>query len=537
MANRRLWMCLVAFACGVPLVWADPAPTSEVKPAAKAQPAVKDAKALAATIDQLVGALWKEEGVQVAPLSSDAEFLRRVYLDITGRIPQVQDVRKFLSDKNPNKREELIEDLLKRGTYVNHFATVWRAWMIPADSGNMNAQFFAQSFEPWLKTKLSANTSYDKMVRELLTANPQGGGQNSPFAFYQANENKPENLAAATSALFLGVKLQCAQCHKHPFARWTREQFWEYTAFFSNMQQFVPDATGRVPPPGNGREIRIPGTDKTVKAKFLDGSEPQWDKNGNPRVLLADWMLAPENPFFARAVANRMWGYFFGNGLVEPIDDLSDQNPPSHPELLDELAKQFVANGYDLKYLIRAITLSKAYQLTSAYSHESQNDPRLFARASIRAMSPEQLFDSIVEATRHEGTDSGARVGVLVGQTARGRAEFVARFSNPTEKATESQTSILQALLLMNGSVVQKAVSLNSDNNAMLASIVQFPLWDTSQKIETLYLATLSRKPTAKELERLVKYVDSGGPTKDSDKALADVFWALLNSGEFLFNH
>jgi hypothetical protein len=422
-------------------------------------------------------------------------------------------------------------------------------------------------FEGWLREKLQGNVSYDKMVREILTGQPFGGVQpggfgrgmgvnNSTAAFYFANENKAENLAGSTARLFLGVKLECAQCHAHPFAKWTRDQFWEYAAFFSGIgpQQVRPN--GQVQPVGR-REILIPGTKKTVKAKFLDGAEPAWKDNSDSRTVLADWVVAKDNPFFAKATVDLVWSYFFGVSLLEPIIEPHDDNPISHPELLDELARQFTAHNYDLKFLIRAIVHSQAYQRSSVGAAKANPDELLlFARMPVRGMSPEQLFDSLAEATDFV-PPSLPQQGRFqpFNQFLTPRAEFIAKFTSQ-DKRNETQTSILQALFMMNGKylaqwtkvdpkLTQEKLAELADNrrkgqqvsiNISLNNIALQPT-STAQKIETLYLWVLSRLPRPEESERLVRYVDGGGPAHDPRQAIGDVYWALLNSGEFMLNH
>ncbi len=495
------------------------------KPGLRAQ----DAQALAAKIDQLVAARWTAKGVKPAPLADDAEFLRRVHLDLAGRIPRIDEVRDFLDDDTPDKRQRLVERLLSTSVregdlFSPHFANVWRAILLPV-AANQEERSLAPSFEAWLRKRFEENAGYDKMVREILTGRQSNSGEN-PLAFYQASEGKPEVLAANTSRLFLGVKLECAQCHNHPLGHWTRQQFWEYASFFADSQpNGQPTGAGR-------RELKIPGTEKVVQARFPNGAAPDWKPGADTRATLAEWVIAADNPYFARTAVNRVWAYFFGTGLVEPVDEVGEQNPPSHPELLDELARQFVAHRFDMKFLVRAITLSQTYQRTSTATHPSQNDPRLFARMAVRGLSPEQLFDSLAQATGYHETPT--RNGYFNGYEARTpRSEFLAKFTNQ-EKRTESQTSILQALHLMNGQFMAEQTSL--ERNEVLNTVAN-DTRDTAHRIEELYLNTLSRKPRPEETARLVKYVDSGGPSHDPKKALGDVFWALLNSGEFMLNH
>jgi hypothetical protein len=495
-----------------------------------------DEQALAVRIDKLIEAAWKQ-GVKPAPAADDAEFLRRTYLDLDGRIPAYREVETFLQDKRPDKRRQVVDKLLEGPGYIYHFSNVWRALLLP-QSNNPQVLQYLPEFERWLGKVLMRDLPYDQMVRELLTSKTsmrRRGSQSydednpSPMAFYQANELKAENLAASTSRLFLGVKLECAQCHDHPKGSWSRQQFWEYAAFFSGVQP----KGAMLQTPGR-RVIEIPGTGRLVEARFLDGTEPRWQADSQARVTLADWITRASNPFFARAAVNRLWSHFFGVGLAEPVDDMTEENRPSHPELLEELANQFVAHGYDLKYLIRAITSTKAYQRTSALSDASQKDPHVYARMAIRGLTPEQLFDSLVEAT---GLKDPRVTGMMQpGMPANTiRAQFLAKFSGQ-ERPIEAQTSILQALSLMNGKLTDEIT--NVDNSVNLSAVIHSPFLSTpGERIEALYLLTLSRKPKPEEAARLAKYVASGGPAHDANKALADVFWALLNSGEFTSNH
>jgi hypothetical protein len=329
------------------------------------------------------------------------------------------------------------------------------------------------------------------------------------------------------------VKLECAQCHNHPFAKWKRQQFWQLAAFFGQVRPGSARMVATKTAPGVV-EIEIPGSGKKVDARYPDGTTPTW--KGAPHHTLAEWIVSRDNPYFARAAVNRVWEHLLGVGLVEPVDEEGPDNPPSHPELLAVLAQQFAANGFDLKYLIRAITLSQAYQLSSKHTHASQADPRLFGRMRVRGLSSEQMFDSLVLATG--GKDE---VDLSAGWTGFGRmpastprAEFLRRFPNQ-DKRTEQQTSILQALYLMNGKLVADATSLEHNRN--LAIIAEAKSVRTSRRVEQLFLITLARKPSATESARLVRYVDAGGPQRDSARALCDVFWALLNSSEFCSQH
>jgi Protein of unknown function (DUF1553)/Protein of unknown function (DUF1549) len=483
---------------------------------------VLDEAALAHRIDHHIEARLAERRVPPAALTDDAAFIRRVFLDLAGRIPSILEVRDFLDDDRPNKRRLWVDQLLRgirrsdQGeTYADHFAAVWRSWLMPPPDPEQPT--FGFDYQAWLRQQLRENVPYDRMVRESLVGIAP--------SFLQARGNTPEALAAATARLFLGVKLECAQCHDdRSGGNWSREQFWELAAFFTRL-------SGQ-PARGTEPEITIPGLKRTVKARFPTGAKPNFSREATPQVTLAGWVTAPDNPWFARATVNRLWAYLLGTGLVEPVDEFGAHNPPSHPELLDELAAQFVAHRYDLKYLLRAIVLSKTYQRQSLTSHPGQDDPRLFARAAVRGLSAEQIFDSLAEVAEYRS--SGLETPPGYGGQRSPRQEFIDRFTS-RERRVESHTSILQALHLMNGSFVSRATS--PDQNRTLATIADAAKIDTARRLETLYLVVLSRKPTPAEVKRLGPYIERGGPSGSRRKALADVLWALLNSSEFLLNH
>jgi hypothetical protein len=524
----------VLLAGGLPAAWAAPD-----KPADN----TRDAMVLAMKIDAALAEGWRQAGVKPAPLADDATFLRRVTLDITGKIPPASEVRRFMRDSSPDKRRRAVEQLLDSPSYANHFGDLWRHLMLPEADNNFQIRYTSFGFENWLRKKFADGGGYDELARELITQpvanNPNGyfdyygqGGQVTPMAFYLAKEAKPENLAASMARIFLGVRVECAQCHDHPFAKWKREQFWGQAAFFAGIQGRGQNGfIGNLRELPDRREMAIPNTDRVAQAMFLDGAEPQWKYKVGARETYADWVTSPDNPFFARASVNRLWAQFFGTGIIEPVDDAKDDNPPSHPELLAELARQFAAHQFDFKFVIRAVTASEAYQLSSIPTDPAQEDSRLFARMAVRGMTPEQLFDSFSQATGfRDGTPRAQRAFIFGGQ----RQDFMSKFTQQ-DRLTELQTSIPQALAMMNNPLVTNAT--NADRSETLAAVADAPFMDTNGRLEALFLASLSRKPTPEELGRLLPYVNGGGPKHDSKRALADVFWALLNSAEFVMNH
>ncbi|MBA4064057.1 MAG: hypothetical protein C0501_10160 [Isosphaera sp.] len=532
------------------------APATAAEPAPAPKPKADPADAIAALIDRHLAADWAARGVRPADPAGDAEFVRRVYLDLVGRAPKVAETRAFLDDPSPNKRAALVDRLMTLPGYAGHLAAVTRAAWLPQTMTNQFANAGFQ-FENWLRTRFRDNTPADEVVRRILTIRFTVNAQNRQFrfvqpadptdpeaatlvGFYQANEARAENLGSAASRLFVGVKLECAQCHDHPFAPYTREQFWEFAAFFAELNETTAPRPGAVGPPAPPRPglkntLGIPNTDKTVEARFFDGTSPEWTADRSPRQELADWLTRRDNPFFAKNMANRMWAHFFGFGIQDPVDEPGADNPPSHPQLLEDLGRAFAAAGFDNRALIRGITRSKAYGLSSKLTHPSQADPRRFARMSLKGLTPAQLFDSLVAATGHRepGYMRDYRFGFNA-QPDNPRSQFLTRFAT-NERVTEASTTILQALMLMNGRFVTDVTSI--EKGEVLGAIADVPGWSTEQRVSALFLAAFARGPAPEELEVFASYVDRGGATGDKKKALADVFWVLLNSPEFLFNH
>jgi hypothetical protein len=500
-------------------------------PTERAPEGLLSAEALAAAIDHFLAKRMAAQGAKAAPLADDAEFIRRVYLDLSGCVPPLMDARDFIDDERPDKRRIWVEMLLdgrkpsrKPDAYALHFANVWRAWML-SRAGTQQAAALAPNTQRWFETRLRDNVPYDVLVHDMITVPPARGRGDSPNIFDQINENKPESLAGSTSRLFLGVKLECAQCHDdRSGGSWSQTQFWSFAAFFApGAQNHQADEP---------RTIAIPGKNKVARARFLEGPEPTFKAGDVPRAVLADWVVSPTNPYFARAGVNRMWSYFFGIGLTDPVDEQGAHNPPSHPELLDELARQLTDHHFDLKYLIRAIVLSQAYQRTSVTGPD-KDDPRLFGRMPVRGLSAEQLFDSLAEVTEFEDTGRGPAGRLNGGGGLTPRQQFLARFSSQS-KPTETATSILQALYLMNSSFVADRTSL--EHNKTLATLA-VQKTSHARRVESLFLVVLARKPTDSERDRCVRYLERGSAGGDHHQALTDVFWALINSPEFFVNH
>jgi hypothetical protein len=544
MHNHRFWVgtvCLVLGGLSAIAVCADDG--TSAKPARPGATTKVDARALAQQVDRLLADKWAEAKVRPAPPADDAEYLRRVYLDLVGKIPTAAEARDFLDDPRPDKRTKLVEALLDSPAYLTHATEAYRMLLLPEADTDAQLRGLTPTFEAWLRKKIAEEAGYDQIVREVLTVRLGSAGRRagiahdpraepSPLAYYIAKDAKPENLAAGTARTFLGIRLECAQCHNHPFDQWKREEFWGLAAFFAGVSKQGKDdnAYGPIREIADRSELVIPETKQVVKAAFLDAKKPRSGRRASGREVLADWVTAPDNPYFARAAVNRVWARFFGTGIIDPIDDLREDNPPSHPELLDLLARQFRTHGYDQKFLIRTITATKAYALTSAVGRSETAPANLFAAMPVRTLTPGQLFETLAQATGlHEESAGYFAFG------GSSKDQFIELFTNRDEKPTEGETSILQALSLMNGPLMANVT--NPQNSDTLAAVAEAPYLDTAGRIETLYLAALTRRPRPEELERFVAYVERGATPGDRSKALADVFWALLNSPEFRFNH
>jgi hypothetical protein len=495
-----------------------------------------DVTTLSQRIDQAIGRRLEADKIRPSPLADDAEFLRRVYLDITGVIPPASKAAEFLDSKDATKRAKLIDELLSSPRYGKHMADVWERYLLPRTSDNRQLQ--VEPLSRWLEESFNSDKPWDQFVSELITSSGTQD-ENGAVTFFLANPTA-DKVTDTVSRLFLGVQLQCAQCHNHPFTKWKQTEYWGMAAFFTKVKSDrVRQAAKQASPPavsenGKGRPAKLPGSAKVVPAKFLQGEQPKLNTSAPYRPVLAKWLTSAENPYFARAMANRLWAHFFGRGIVDPVDDMHDGNPPSHPELLQELADQFVANQFDVKFLIRAICNSQTYQRTSKPNDAQDSGANLFAHMAIKVNSPEQLYDSLVAVVGTPARAAAAKnrkapnQGKPAGPAANPRLAFVNFFmTEDGSDPTQYQAGIPQALRLMNApQLTGGAAALE---HALKAS------HSPAQVVESLYLATLSRRPTHAESQRLTDFVHKHGT--EPRKAYRDILWALLNSSEFALNH
>jgi len=494
--------------------------------AADSPPApVRSAAQMSARIDELLAARWEESGITPAAGAVDHVFLRRIYLDLAGRIPRISEARSFLADQRSDRRQRLIDRLLDSSDFANRMAAIWRTALLDDVVDPRRVQM-ATLLEAHLRTQFLENQPFDQIARDLLLA--EGQPYQARAGIYLASlQAKPEKIAASSSRVFLGVQIQCAECHDHPFDHWTRRNFWEYAAFFARLEQptnpngFV--SMLREKPSG---ELTIPDTEETILPRFLSGESVDANDDRSRRRILADWMTSADNDFFARAIANRLWSQLFGRGIVHPIDDLGQHNPASHERLLSELADFFASSGFDIKQTLRALANSRAYQRASSHLGEAA-PPESFAQMQVKPLTAEQLFDCLGAAVIKKAPPTPQYAGRRLDPA---KFAFLTKFQT-TGASDEYQGGVLQALSLMNGAQTDAAVRPQQSD---LLQALAAPIFTTEDRLETIYLATLTRTPSDSEKNACLLYIEQA--TEEST-ALGDILWALLNSAEFNFNH
>jgi hypothetical protein len=484
--------------------------------------------ALSRLIDREVSERLRAEKVTASGRADDAEFLRRAYLDLVGHIPTAEQAAKFLDSKDAGKRAKLVDELLASAEYGRHMADIWQALLLPHNSDNRRLD--PAPLVAWLEEHFNKNTPWNKTVHDLITAT--GEADKNGAVVYFAAQGTVDKMTDNVTKVFLGVQLQCAQCHNHPFTEWKQTEYWGMAAFFMKVQATPPQKAAK-----NGTAIEVSETEKPRRGKnalpesakilppkFL-GGDVQQAKTGPVRPLLADWLTTAKNPYFSRAMVNRMWGQFMGRGLVNPVDDMHDGNAASHPQLLAELAEQFAANDFDLKFLIRAICNSDAYQRTSKPSASNKDaDAAVYSRMGVKVLTGEQLVDSIAQVVGAQNLKGGGNRPMGKGPGGNQRAQLVAFFGgDENSDATEYQDGIPQVLRLMNAAALNRSPKLMEVVKASKSP---------DQAIEQLYLATLSRRPTKEELARDNGYLKKVGTAE----GYGDLLWALMNSSEFRVN-
>ncbi|MDP3070581.1 MAG: DUF1549 and DUF1553 domain-containing protein [Opitutaceae bacterium] len=488
-------------------------------------------------IDTAVHAKLRQLRLAPSAVSDDATFLRRVHLDITGTLPAADDVRTFLADRSPTKRAAVIDELLGRREFTNLWVMRW-AELLQIRSADQQVQMSAKSalqYFEWLEERIAANVPADQMVRQLLTA--AGPSFENPAANFYKVERDTLKLTENAAQAFMGVRLQCAQCHNHPFDRWTMNDYYGFAAFFGQIgRKPGEDPRETIITNSASGGVKHPVGGKDMAPKFLGGPKPEIAKGTDRRQVLADWLVAPENPWFARNLANLVWAHFFGKGIVDPIDDIRVSNPPSNPALLDALAAKLVAYRYDFRALIRDICNSRTYQLSATANATNAGDDTNFSKSAVRRIRAEVLLDALSAVTGAAEKIRGLPQGGRAVEIADGRTSnyFLTTFGRATRETPCScevrmEPNLSQALHLLNGDAVNAKVTAGG--------LVKKRLRDgqkTPEIIEELYLRTLGRFPTATEKEKLQAFFPEG---KNPETALNDLFWSLLNAKEFVFNH
>jgi len=484
-------------------------------------------------IDQLVEAKLEKLRMVPSPLCSDAVFLRRVTLDITGKLPTEDEYRAFLADKDPAKRAKRIDALLDRKEFAEIWAMKWGELLMirtTNEVSNKSAWLYAN----WLTDRISRNVPVDQMVRELLSAS--GGTFRNPATNFYQVETDTLKTAENVAQVFLGFRIQCAQCHNHPFDRWTMDDYYSFAAFFCQIGR-KPGEDYRETIVFNraAGEVRHPVGNRPMEPKFLGGPKP--DVQGKDRrEVLAQWLTAPDNPYFAPNLANRVWQHFFGIGIVEPVDDIRISNPPSNPELMAALGQRLISYRYDFKQLVRDICNSHAYQRSTERNPTNADDERNFAHAAVRRLQAEVLLDCISQVTEAPNKFPRLPVGAQAVQIADGSIStyFLTTFGrSPREtvcaQEVRREPTLSQALHLLNGDTIQQKIAAGGVVRKMLAE-KKAP----RDIITSLFIRCLCREPTSEEIGRLEKFVAA---EPNPQGPLEDIFWALLNSREFAFNH
>jgi hypothetical protein len=501
-------------------------------------------------IDQHVFARLKKLRINPSDLCSDTVFLRRAYLDLLGIPPTVAETRRFLDDKRPDKRAVLIDELLERPEFADFWALHWSD-VLRNEEKQLDRKG-VQVYYNWIRGCIAGNKPLNDFARELIAG--RGSTYSSPAANYYRALREPMIRAEATAQVFLGIRMQCAKCHNHPFDQWTQTDYHRWTAFFPRVQYRILENNRKdkldkhefdgeqiVWMDREGEHLH-PVTKQALKPRFLGADAPDIGEGDRLRVL-ANWIADPKNPFFARTQANRVWTYLLGRGIVDPNDDFRLSNPPVNPELLDALAKDLIAHKFDLKYLIRTIMNSRTYQLSALPNDTNRDDESNFSRGLVRSLQAEQLLDAISQATavpaKFDGYPLGTRAGQMPGVVAppRGKTssdgeKFLRLFGKPERLLScdcerSDDTTLSQALQMIAGNLVNKAVS---DANNRLAKLLDAGK-SNREVLEVLYLATLCRWPSERERDALLARMER---VADRRSGFEDVLWALLNSKEFL---
>ena len=492
-------------------------------------------------VDKHVYAKLKQMSIAPSGLCTDDEFLRRAYLDCVGRMPTGDEAKAFLTDTDAAKRDKLIDRLVDLPEFSDFWALKW-ADILRSNRKTIQVKG-SYAFQAWLRGKLVQNTPMDAIVRELVTAS--GNTFTNPPANYYRIAKDPQSLAETTAQLFLGVRMQCAKCHNHPFERWTQDDYYGMAAWFARVKNKPEPVVGtrvgavaaEVVYTARDGEVTQPRTGRTMKPRYPGVGDADVKPGDDRRVALAAWLTAPENPFFAKSVANRVWFHLLGKGIVDPVDDFRESNPSCNDDLLDALAKDFATNKFDLRHLVKTVMRSRTYQATAQPTDTNKDDAKYFSHAYTKLLSAEVLLDALCDLTAVPEKFAGLPAGTRATQLPDGEVNhpFLKTFGQPARELAcecerESDGNLAQALQLINGPTVNEKIrNPNNRLGKLLAAKA------TDEEILTeLYYAALARPPFDDEKKVALAHVAKGA---DRRKAWEDVLWALINTREFLFRH
>lgn len=489
-------------------------------------------------VDQLIDAKLRRLKIQPTGLADDATFLRRVSLDLTGQTPTPEAIRAFLADPGKTKRQKLIDQLLASPAYVDHWAVKWGDLL--QSSRKYLGEKGVYGFREWIRASLAANKPWDKMVHEMIAS--RGSSYENPAANFFRITKDPKPAMEKTTQVFLGVRMVCAQCHDHPFEKWTQNQYYEMSAFLSPVGVRAGYEVGEdiVYDQREDYEMKHPKDGRVVAPKFLVASvgAPPIPSDAKRRDAYADWLTSKNNPFFARSTANRIWSYFFGRGIIDPVDDIRASNPPVNPQLLDALTKEFTNSNFDLRQLMRVIVNSRVYQAGIETNEWNAHDVENFSHQFPRRLSAEQLMDGVAIATGSRPNFAEVPPDTTAAQAPDphvGKEGFLDVFGRPSRESPcecerRSDFSLPQALNLVNGRTISEAVA---DPKGRVTKLILSGV-DDKKIVEDLYLASVGRLPNTAESANGVKYLSGPGGRAARSQ---DLLWALVNSKAFLYNH
>lgn len=485
-------------------------------------------------IDTLTHNKLRKLRITPSVLCTDQEYLRRVFIDITGTLPSTEEHAMFLADKDPKKRELVVDQLLQRKEFVDMWVMKWAELLQVRTINNRVAKKPMLRYFNWLREKIASNTPSDVMVKELLAS--KGGTFTDPATNYYQTETQTLKVAENAAQVFMGMRIQCTQCHNHPFDRWTMDDYYGFAAFFSQIgRKKAEDPREQIIYNSGRGEVKHLVDGRNMAPKFLGGATPDV-KGKDRREVLAEWLASPQNPYFATNLANIVWAHFFGKGIIDQVDDVRVSNPPVNAELLAELGKRFTEYNYDFRQLVKDICTSRTYQLSTQTNPSNEKDHRNFAHAELRRLRSEVMLDCITQLTSSTDKFPGLPVGARAVHIADGNTStyFLTTFGRAKRESVcscevQMEPNLSQALHLMNGDTVNNKIKQGGLIPTMLKE--KKPPTDI---ITEMYVRCFCRKPTETELNKLMAVATE---EEDPKNALEDIFWSLLNSREFLFNH